>query len=138
LYLGGKFPKEVLLDRQTRLEDTISALANERKALLEQLEIRSYSQEQIDTIQRFAIDASKGLETADSDFAVRRRIIETLDTQATLVVENNMRIAHVTCVLGGETLLIESNNTCRGNRRENHSPNLIHLSGRGGHIAPRR
>jgi len=48
------FPKEVLTDRKTRLETTITALEEERANLTIQLEAVTLTDEQIVTITGFA------------------------------------------------------------------------------------
>jgi hypothetical protein len=100
LYMSGEFPKEVLTDRTARLEDTNSALENERAGLVARLETRALSVEQIQTIQEFAAKVGKNLDAIDDDFDAKRQIIEELDVQATLVVENDERVVYARCILG--------------------------------------
>jgi site-specific DNA recombinase len=111
LYLSGSFPKEMLIQRKTQLETTIEALEREQAGLLAQLETRTLTDDQIQSLQEFAAKTRVGIELAD--FQTRRGIIEALDVQVTLVVENGEKIAYVQCVLPGRErvcLLSDSTN----------------------------
>lgn len=54
LYLSGDFDKEVLTDRRTRLEATITALEKERAELTIQLETTTLTEGQIKTLADLA------------------------------------------------------------------------------------
>jgi site-specific DNA recombinase len=99
LYLEGSFPKEALIERKNRLESTIEALEQEHSAMVAQLQARILSQDQIQGIQQFAAEIAEGLEVADSQFEARRRLIEMLDVQVTLVEEDGTKVAYARCAL---------------------------------------
>jgi hypothetical protein len=111
LYLSGTFEQEILTGRKEKLNKTIIALEQERHSLTQQLESRSFTGEQIESIVEIARQISKGLETADGDFDVRRHLIEALDVQATLTVENDQKVAYVTCMVKDNTLSIDPPNS---------------------------
>jgi hypothetical protein len=48
---------------------------------------------------------SKSLETMDRDFEMKRRLIEELDVNITLVVENKDKVIYARCWLGEEVFL---------------------------------
>lgn len=100
LYIAGDFSKEMLSDRKARLETTIAGLDRERAALAAQLEEKSLAPEQILDIQTFAEKVRQGMEGADADFALRRRIIERLQVEGTLTVEDGEFLLYVRCLLG--------------------------------------
>jgi len=108
LYLRGDFPKEILTDRKARLEETVSALERERIDLAAQLEGQILTDDQIEAIRDFVAQVIDGLEVADADFKVRRRVVEMLDVQATLAVEDGQKVIYARCVLGEEALSIAS------------------------------
>lgn len=106
LYLTGDFPKEMLVERKTRLEGVIASLENEQASFKAQLEERSLVDEDIDTIEGLVAKVRIGLDSAD--FETKRRLIELLDVELTLNVEDGQRVAYIRCMLG-ENLLIVSN-----------------------------
>jgi hypothetical protein len=109
LYLSGDFPKEILIERRKRLETTIEALEKERVGLVARLEEQTFTPDQMQTIRDFAAQEAEGLERADQDFETRRRMIEALDVQATLTVEDGVKVAYARCILGQSVLSTASN-----------------------------
>jgi site-specific DNA recombinase len=107
LYLTGGFPREVLLERKKRLEDTIGKLEKERNALVAQLETQTLTEEQVESLENFALRVAEGLEYASEDFEKRRRVIEMLDVRATLAVEGSEKVVYLQCVLGEDSLSVE-------------------------------
>jgi site-specific DNA recombinase len=105
LYLAGNFPKEMLTDRQERLEATVRALQKERLSLVAFVEARTLSDEQIQSIQAFASEVAAGLSLAEADPDVQRRIIEQLDVQATLAIEDGQKVVYVRWLLDEFTTL---------------------------------
>lgn len=53
-------------------------------------------------------EAAQGLDVAEEDFEARRRIIEMLNLQATLVVEDEQEVIYARCMLGEEVLSLAS------------------------------
>jgi len=102
LYLSGDFSREVLTERKTRLEATIEALARERAGLLAQLEARTLTPDQMQSLLEFTAKVSRGLELADASFKTRRRVIEELDVQAGLTVEDGQKVAYGSCIVHPE------------------------------------
>jgi hypothetical protein len=80
------------------LQDTIDSLAAERINLAGKLDKNGYSREQLQVIKEYAREIAAGLDEAEEDFDARRHIVEMLNVYATLVVENEEKIAYVTCV----------------------------------------
>jgi len=111
LYLSEDFPKEVMIERRSRLEQTIGSLQRERLGLAEQVESRTLTDEQIQNVQEFAEKVAAGLGVADNDPKTRRRIIEDLNVQVTLTIENGAKVAYVQCLLGESALAIVSRRT---------------------------
>jgi site-specific DNA recombinase len=104
LYLKGDFPKEMLVERKTRLEATMLNLAKEKASLMAYLLERMPTGEQIQSIQDFAANIAKGLEAAETDFQTKRSIIEALDVQATLAAEDGRKVVYARCILGEDNL----------------------------------
>ena len=112
LHLSGDFPKEILTERRTRLEKTITALERERDGLADQIEAQMLTNEQILSVQDFAAQVAEGMEIADADFETRRRVIEMLDVQVTLAVEDGEKIVYARCMLGKDVLPVAPNTIC--------------------------
>jgi site-specific DNA recombinase len=115
LYLEGNFPKELLVERRQRLQDTVDALANERVNLVGLLESRGYLPEQLQAMKEYTKEIVAGLDEAEEDIEARKHIVEMLNVYAALVIENEEKVAYVTCVfkITPERLLIVSPNTNR-------------------------
>lgn len=94
LYLAGNFPREMLEDRQERLEATIKALQKERLSLIAYLEMQTLTEDQVLSIQAFAAEVAEGLSAAEDDYKIKRRIIEELDVQATLAIEDGQKVVY--------------------------------------------
>jgi site-specific DNA recombinase len=101
LYLSGAFDKDMLVDRKKRLEDTIAKLEVERGNMETCLQ-DTLPDDQICEVATFGERLSAGLETADKDFAERRRIIELLDARAILAVEDGEKVVRPTFILSKE------------------------------------
>jgi site-specific DNA recombinase len=112
LYLDGNFPKELLVERRQRLQETIDSLANERVNLTSHLESSAYSPEQLQAMKEYTHEIAAGLDEAEEDFDSRKHIVEMLNVFASLVVEGDEKVAYVTCVFktDPERLLIVSPN----------------------------
>jgi site-specific DNA recombinase len=115
LYLSGEFPREMLIERRSRLETTIAALEKERRALTVQLEERTLTNEEVQNLEEFARGVANALSLIDDgDFDAKREMIEWLDVRATLAVEDGFKVAYVTSpVLGRSGGLSIVNTTTR-------------------------
>jgi len=94
LYLVGNFPKDILIERQKRLETNIHALERERAGLSATLEENSITDERIREIQDFAAGVAIGVNLAEADFTIRKQVIEALDPEITLTVEDGQKVAY--------------------------------------------
>ncbi len=68
LYLVEGFPREMLLERKTRLEDTIRSLTAEEGRVLATLEAHMLTEEQIKSLREFSLQIADGLDTIEQDF----------------------------------------------------------------------
>lgn len=130
LYLDGNFPKELLVERRQRLQDTVDSLANERVNLVSHLESSAYSPEQLHAMKEYTQEIAAGLDEAEEDFDSRKHIVEMLNVYASLAIEGDEKVAYVTCVFktAPERLLIVSPNIYKMKRPENHSRSFAHPS----------
>jgi len=101
LYLDGDFSKEILAESKARLESSSAALQRERDKLQRALETSVLSNDQIQTIEDLAAIVATGLDAAETDFSVRRRIIEMLDVQGVLSIEDGQKVVHLTSDVAG-------------------------------------
>jgi uncharacterized low-complexity protein len=106
LYLSGNFPREMLVDRKSRLEMTVEALEKEQVSLAAQLEAQTLTIREILSLQEFAAEVAEGLEAAAEDFGARQSIIEALGVQVTLAVEAGQQVAYARCMLGEKVLSV--------------------------------
>jgi site-specific DNA recombinase len=101
LYLSGAVDKNVLVERKKRLEDTIVKLEVERGGMEMRLQ-DILRDDQICEVATFGERISAGVQSADGDFAERRRIVELLDVQAILAVEDGDKVIYPTFILSKE------------------------------------
>ena len=119
LYLEGNYTKDILIDRQKRLENTIEALQNERSSFLEMVENRRLTEDEIESIRRFAAEVREGIDTVEMDFASRRHLIETLNVEAVLAIEDDEQVLYVHCRIGEAVFCLASDATCDSCRCRN-------------------
>ncbi len=99
LYLVEGFPREMLLERKTRLEDTIRSLTAEEGRVLATLEAHMLTEEQIKSLREFSLQIADGLDTIEQDFETRRRLVEILDVRGRIALEDGCRVVYVECFL---------------------------------------
>ena len=111
LYLSGAVAKEMLFDRQKRLENNIAVLTDERRDLAAQLDRRTLTSKEITTIQELAEQVAIGLSKVDGedDYKTKKSIIDALDVTASVVSEGEKRIADLKCIQAETTLPITAN-----------------------------
>ena len=109
LYLSGEIPKQMLSDRKSRLEKTVSSLETERSSLVDHLQA-ILTDEDIDTITEFAHAIRNDFREFDEsdDFEGKRRLLELLDVKVTFTIEDNQKIVYVQCVLDSKRLSVAS------------------------------
>jgi len=107
LFISGDFGRDMLTERKQRLEAEIQSLDTERAALSEQL-TQGLTNVQIMELVSFSQQVAKGLDTADSDFELRRRIIDYLNVRVVLAVEEGQQVAYLHCELGHDARLPKS------------------------------
>lgn len=108
LYLSGAVAKELLADRQQRLENNIAVLTKEREELVAQMKHRTLTSEEIQSIRELAERTAKGLSAIDGcdDLESRKCIIDALDVTALVEVDGETRIANLKCILAETRLPI--------------------------------
>lgn len=111
LYLSGDFPKDILTERKTRLQETIEALERERDNLGAALEDQELTPEQVETVYSLAAVIRAGLAEGDDDFDTRRAAIEALHPQVRLVNEDGCKVVYVTCMLGDRRVALDNTGT---------------------------
>jgi site-specific DNA recombinase len=113
LYLSGDFDKEMLLDRKVRLEQAIRALEIEQCALTLEGSLQA-REAKLETVEKVAQSVHGQIKQAEGDFDTRRKLIETLGVEATLLVdENGQKWVNIRSVVGEEaTLSIDAMNFC--------------------------
>jgi site-specific DNA recombinase len=115
LYIAGDVERDMLLDRKQRLEAEIQSLRIEGNAIREQL-MQGLTNEQVMELVAFSQQVADGLDKADNDFDLRRRIIDYLNVRVVLTVEDGQQVAYLHCQLGHDARLsINSNVTPAGN-----------------------
>lgn len=97
LYLGGDFPKEVLTERKSRLEQMLSGLHKERNDLAGHIRKVAMTDDQLSYIESFCAKIRHGLDEAD--FNTKRQIIELLDIRGKIAFENNEKVIYIKCLI---------------------------------------
>jgi site-specific DNA recombinase len=144
LYLAGEFEKEVLLERKQRLQETITAIEQEKESINAQLK-QTLTIEQIAELQAVSERIAEGLCEADENIETRMRLYDYLELKVTLSVEDKKQIADVYCEFGyhkrlfyGEHLTIGSSSHRResppatsshAGEGDNYSRNCMHNTG---------
>ncbi len=116
LYLSGDFPKDILVERRSRIDHTLSALYEERARLTAQIEEKEFSEDRFQAILEFSRSIREEVQQIDeaNDFQAKRRIITMLDVTGELAIEGNEKVIYVHCVIDDERLVIESTSPRRG------------------------
>jgi len=131
LYLGGEFPKEMLLDRRKRIEETIASLEEEQKGLTAKLQQRALTDEQVESIEDFLAKVARAFEKADESFETRRRVVEMLDVQVELESVDDAYRIYIECHAGEESVSVASSTPGA-------APSGTFRPGEGtGHVCPR-
>ena len=104
LYLSDGFPKEMLQERKSRLEEVLINLQREHADISSHLQTIVLSDEQIEDIEAFCSQLREGLDNAN--FEQKRQIIEMLDVRGKLSIENEEKVVYVKCILGQQLLSV--------------------------------
>ncbi len=113
LYLGGDFPKELLVDKKARLEQTIRSLESEKLDLHDFLEKKTLTPEQCQDIEEFSRKILEGINLLSCDFKTKRQIIELLDIQVTCLIDNDgKQFVNLKCILGSEQYSLSTSSQC--------------------------
>ena len=113
LYLEGGFPKEMLVEKKTRLEQTVRALESEKVDLQDFIEKKTLTPEQYRDIQEFSRKILEGINLLSCDFRTRRQIIELLDIQVTCLADDNgKKFVNLKCILGADQYGLSTNTRC--------------------------
>jgi hypothetical protein len=101
----GHVAQEMLQEKISSLEMAIQSLEKEKNALAAQIAQQELTEEQVGhIIDEFSEKVDKGLFYAETDFDIRRQLVEALDLEGTLAMEDGQRVIYVRCILG-DTLL---------------------------------
>ena len=104
LYLSDNFPKEMLQEKKSRLEETLVNLRKEQADISSHLQTTVLSDEQIEDIKAFCDAIRDRLENAT--FEQKRQLIEMLDVRGTLAIENEEKVIYVKCHLGQQLVSV--------------------------------
>ena len=97
LYLDSNFPKEVLTERKTRLEELLFILGKEHNELMTHVRHVTMTDDQLAYIEEFCTKIRKGLNHAD--FKAKRQIIELLDVRGKIAFENGQKVIYLRCLI---------------------------------------
>ncbi|MBI3788747.1 MAG: recombinase family protein [Ignavibacteriales bacterium] len=119
LYLTGEFEKDLLVERKTRLENSIASLEKEREQIAAQIDAETLTPDQIRTIEEFAIEVHKSLGQIDNNFEAQSQLIDLLDVTGRLVKENGELVIYAQCIIGKNILQAKKTSTCARWRNKN-------------------
>jgi len=116
LYVSGNITRDLLVDKKQRLENTISALSDEKQHLMAHMVGKALTDKDIQKICDFASQVAEGMDLNEIDFEGRRRLVELLDLRAKFYIEDNQKVVEIWCILGTGKLAIagDSKSTIRG------------------------
>ncbi|MBE7433119.1 MAG: recombinase family protein [Anaerolineales bacterium] len=97
LYLDGNFPKEVLTERKSRLEELLFNLGKEKNDLMSHVRHVTMTDDQLNYIEAFCAKIRKGLDRVD--FNTKRQIIELLDIRGKVAFENGQKVLYLKCLI---------------------------------------
>ncbi|MCB9112212.1 MAG: recombinase family protein [Anaerolineales bacterium] len=97
LYLEGDFPKEVLTDRKTRLEEMLTNLHKEQNDLAGHVRQVTLTDDQLSYIEEFCAKIRNGL--GKVDFNAKRQIIQLLDIRGKIAFENGEKVLYLKCLI---------------------------------------
>jgi hypothetical protein len=113
LYLEGNFPKELLIEKKTRLEQTIRSLETEKLDLHDFLEKKTLTPEQYQDIEEFSRKILEGIDLLSCDFKTKGQIIELLDIQVTCLIDNDgKQFVNLKCILGSDQYGLSTSTLC--------------------------
>jgi len=104
LYLSGDFPKEMLTERKSRLEKTVADLTREQSEIASHMQQVTITDEQIAEIEAFCAEVRDGLDNAT--FEDKRQYFDLLDVRAKLAIENDEKVAYVSCQFGKQRVSV--------------------------------
>jgi len=97
LYLFGDFPKEMLMEKRSRLEQTIANLKMEQNQLASHLNTVSFTDQDIGAVEDYCLYIRENLDLLTFDG--KRRILELLDVRGTLAIENDEKVIYISCLI---------------------------------------
>jgi hypothetical protein len=115
LYLSGDFPKEILLERTSRLQALATDLRKELAQLATFLQKITYSDADNTTIEVVCTKIHDKLGTVT--FEGKRRILDMLDVRGTLAIEKDEKVIYISCPISPEPVslvLTSTLSSCHG------------------------
>jgi hypothetical protein len=110
LYIEGGFPKELLVEKKRRLEETIRSLESEKLDLRDFVEKKSLTPEQFQDIQEFSRRILEGINLLSCDFETRRKIVDLLDVQVVCMLDDDgNKFVNLRCILGSDQYVLSTN-----------------------------
>jgi site-specific DNA recombinase len=97
LYLGNQFPKDVLIERKSRLEQMLANLHKEKNDLAGHIRKVTVTDDQLANIEAFCAKIRKGLDRAD--FKTKRQMVDLMDVRGKLAYENNQKVLYIKCLI---------------------------------------
>ena len=99
-YQAGGMLMERLIERSAKLEAAIAEHNKDRAGLAAQLEVPTLTDEQIKDLQAFTARIAVGLPNSEQEFQFRRFVVDTLNVEATLVLQDGQKFVDIRCDLG--------------------------------------
>ena len=93
----GVIRQDELIERKTRLENTITKLENERDTFQNRMAY-GLTSAQVEGVIQFAHKLSKGIDVADKSFTARRWIIDTLDVRGIISIEDGDKLVDASVI----------------------------------------
>ncbi len=94
LFLDDQLPREMLYQRQHTIEETLTALQNERETVARQVATEVISDAHIQTIKEYGRLVHDELDN-NTSYAFRRGLVEDLDLTGTLAIEDDQPVLYL-------------------------------------------
>lgn len=107
-YAKGAVSLDELIAQRRPLDDQLDQLQQAIAVLAAETDPQLLTDAQIDAIETVAAEMRAGLDVADTNLEVQRKLFQLLEVQVSLIEDEGVRYADVTCNLGNSRCVVDS------------------------------
>jgi hypothetical protein len=122
-YLDDILDRDLLIERQARLQAMVKSLTAQRDELQARLQSRAVTKSEFQSMQSFVGQLAERLDLGDYEGDIERmqQVIDVLDVRAKLTIEDGEQVLYLTCRIDSDRFIVKQT-TCRPNRRGSRNP----------------